>query len=175
MSKTLKEILDKKEEDILLWLNEIEKKEVEFPSDFNFHGLAEAATTLAFEVDDINLKWAIIGNKVYEILAERAKNSHSFMLSSMNIRIRTIKNNDSDNIRDLLDISKITNWSTDFPLTFNEAKTMSKNWQELNVFQIKKLRIIKDKLRLIERMNDSGFEIEFSNFDDWMNLKKVLP
>ena len=76
----------------------------------------------------------------------------------------------------VLDPAIIERWFIDrLPLSLEDATAMTKDWMELPVDEIRKLRGIKNRLAAIQALNEDGVLTEREDLRRWMALRDRLP
>ncbi|MFB2923474.1 hypothetical protein [Aerosakkonema funiforme] len=179
----LNQLLQEDVDSVLAWLKSIESGHSSPPEGFNWLGLAEAASFDALEGDrhypnKPSIKWAEVAIKVYEQLAESANADarDSFMNSSMMLRSATIAKFGAVPGHPVLDIDQILRWFNDsLRMSYSEAATKAANWKKCQIEEIRELRQIKNRLRVISVLADSDKLILNPEIHSWLSLQQKLP
>jgi len=179
----LNQLLQEDADSVLAWLKSIESGHSSPPEGFNWLGLAEAASFDAREGDRYhpnkpNIKWAEVATKVYDRLAESANadTRDSFMNSSMMLRAATIAKLGAIPGHPVLDSDPILRWFNDsLKMSYSEAATKAANWKKCQSEEIRELRQIKNRLRVISVLADSDKLVLNTEIKSWLSLLDKLP
>ena len=172
----LNQLLQRKPSQVEAWLQRVRSGQEKVPEGFNWLGLAEGAAFNARSETD--LTWTKVAISIYEDLANHSKNSdsHSFMLSSLNLRVYMIAKLGVVSGDAILDSDKIIHhfFSTvKFPYEWVEKK--ASDWTRLELKEIKELRRIKNYLAVIRFLMESGKHDCNQKLKDWLSLEAKLP
>ena len=165
------------------WLKNIWHGQLEAPEDFNWLGLAEAATFKAHsdsneDFNAANLMWAEVATSVYERLAAESSSpeSESFVNSAMMLRVAMITRFGSISEHDVLDINFITRWFfSSLDMSYDEVNEKAHSWQTCSINDIRKLRQIKNKLSVLSVLSESDLFQLNEELSAWLALRKKLP
>lgn len=179
----LNQILQEDAESVLAWLKSLESGHSSPPEGFNWLGLAEAASCDAREGDrnhpnKANIKWAEVATKVYDRLAESANadTKDSFMNSSMMLRAAMIVKFGAVPSHPVLDLDLILRWFNDsLKMSYSEAAIKAANWKKCQIEEIRELRQIKNRLRVISVLADSDKLLLNPEIKSWLSLLDKLP
>ena len=144
---------------------------------FNWELLASTAAARAHE--ERSLSWAQIALMVYGVLAERAstRESHSLMLSAMNLRASMICEFGSREGDDVLDPEIIVRWFQRIATMSIEeaASASSEDLGTLPTETLRKLRDIKNALNVVALISDTGVVRTYPALENWLQLRPGLP
>jgi hypothetical protein len=144
---------------------------------FNWELLAFTAAARARE--EPSLWWAQIALRVYGVLAERAssRESHSLMLSAMNLRASMIREFGSRQGDDVLDPESIVAWFQRVATLSMEdaAKASSEDLRTLPMEMLRKLRDIKNALNVVALVSETGGVRKHPEVEGWLQLRTRLP
>lgn len=187
---------------VQVWLKAIWAKEKPVPDNFNWLGLAEAATFraqnysnfLSDSLDSSNLEWAKVAISVYEFLMKNFNNKsfkESLLDSEMNLRVLMILNFGAMDNDDILDVNILINYFFDnLIFSYQEALIKYNKWRSLfvenkpdhinselnqNLQEFNLLRQIKRKLILIRRLVESHHVYPNEELSAWLLLQEQLP
>ncbi len=181
-TKLLNEILQQDATEVLNWLKHVRKGELPLPINFNWHGLAEAAAFDArLDYGDnsplVNLAWAEVATSIYDFLAQSARSGgESFLISSMLLRAAMIAELGAIPDHPVLDVDRVINWFFDsLKISLNEAMKKADNWKSCSLEEIRELRKIKNRLKVISVLVESGKIIPRVELGTWLALRNKLP
>ena len=172
----LDDLLQQDARSVLAWLKNIESDFIKPPFGFNWLGLAEAATFEAQSASD--LVWAMVAILVYEQLAAEANSSaqESLMISAMLLRASMIARFESVPGHLVLDLDQIMRWFCDRQMmSWDSVAKKAANWRSCNIEEIRELRRIKNRLRVISILAESDKSILNSELNNWLSLREKLP
>lgn len=198
----LNDLLQQDATQVQAWLNSVWAGQQQVPEGFHWHGLAEGAafrargeSNLTFHLP--NIEWAKVSTSVYDFLAENQHNPNSrdsFKLSSMMLRAFMIKKNGVVAGDPILDADQIINWFlTKLDVSYDEALIKATAWREffqrgfkdssgnkkelhdIEVKEILKLRLIKNRLAVIEALAESDQFQPNEELSAWLSLRDKLP
>lgn len=182
-TKLLNELLQQDACDVLTWVKQVREGKLQSPINFNWHGLAEAAAMEArLNYGDnsptLNLSWAEVATSIYDYLANLAGESagESFLISSMLLRVAMIADFGAIPGHPVLDIDQVINWFFDsLKMSPDEAKQKAPNWRNCSINEIRELRKIKNRLKVIFVLIDSGKLVPNVELSTWLSLRSQLP
>ncbi len=172
----LDDLMQQKAVSVLVWLKNIESDFIKPPFGFNWLGLAEAATFEAQSASD--LVWAGVAISVYERLAAEANSStqESLIISAMLLRVSMIARFGSVPGHLVLDIDQIMRWfCTQQMMSWDSVAEKAANWRSCNIEEIRELRRIKNRLRVISMLAESHKYILNPELNNWLSLRDKLP
>ena len=176
---SVQEILQKDAESVLIWLKNMFSENSLTTQDFNWLLLADSAAFNAQENFDIT--WAEVATKIYDYLAvnteqKKIDTQESLMISSMMLRARMISQLGIIKAHPVLDINLIFQWFLNNQnLSYHQVEQKSENWQVLSVDEIKELRRLKNRLKVIEVIHHSHKYVLAPEFKEWLDLRHKLP
>ncbi len=98
------------------------------------------------------------------------------MISSMMLRARMISQLGVIKAHPVLDINLIFQWFLNNQnLSYHQVAQKSKNWQVLSVDEIKELRRLKNRLKVLVLINQSHKYVLDGEFKEWLDLRHKLP
>ncbi|MEH1968445.1 MULTISPECIES: hypothetical protein [unclassified Nostoc] len=196
----LRVLLQKDPEQVQTWLRMVWAEQQQVPEKFNWLGLAEISTFRAQELANQesneshseSLAWAEIATSVYEFLAENNPTfSESYLYSLMGLRAYTILKFGALPGNPVLDIQQIVNWFFDnLHISYQEALIKATDWRETlaannpeetqkkfesELEDIRKLRLIKNRLGIIKRLSKSKYFLPNEELNIWISLWEKLP
>lgn len=182
-SELLNELLQQDANDVLVWLKQVWSGQLRSPTNFNWHGLAEAAAFDARSYNGdgsliINKTWAEVATSIYDYLAEQAGEpaGESFLISSMLLRAGMIAELGFIPGDPVLDIDRVINWfSHSLRISLDEARKKAANWKNCNIEEIRELRRIKNRLKVISLLVESGKCVPNGELSSWLSLGSKLP
>lgn len=181
-TKLLNELLQHDATEVRDWLKQVWSGQLPSPINFNWHGLAEAAAFDArLDYGDnspfINLSWAEVATSIYDYLAQRAgSGGESFLISSMLLRAAMIAELGAIPGHPVLDIDKVINWFYDsLKMSLDEAMTKADNWKNCSFEEIRELRKIKNRLKIIFVLAESDKIISNNELSTWLAIRDKLP
>jgi hypothetical protein len=144
---------------------------------FNWELFAFTAAARAHE--ERSLLSARIALVVYGVLAERAssRESHSLMLSAMNLRASMIREFGSREGDDVLDSEIIVAWFQRIATMSIEdaAKASAVDLRTLPMEMLRKLRDIKNALNVVALVSEMGGVQKHPELESWLQLRTRLP
>jgi hypothetical protein len=181
-TKLLNSLLQQDASDVLAWAKQVREGKLQSPINFNWHGLAEAAAMearLNYGDDSpvLNLSWAEVATSTYDYLAKLAGESgESFLISSMLLRAAMIAESGAILGHPVLDIDRVINWFFDgLKMSPDEAKQKATTWRNCSINEIRELRKIKNRLKVISVLVDSGKLVPNVELTTWLSLQSQLP
>jgi hypothetical protein len=171
--------------EVWAWLQDIWTNNLKATADINWWlGLAESASHYVFytkhgELKTPNLEWAQITVALYEYL-DTVKHCETCGRSGMFIRLRLIRIFGHQPNDELLDAEKIIAWFyKNLSIDQNEVKKMipidlAEIWKQ-NPEKLLMLREIKNRLGVVQLLQEMKvFELD-ENLKEWISLRKSLP
>ncbi len=164
---------------ILSWLINALSGQLTPNQDINWLSLAEIASFKANQNND--LKWAEISIKIYDYLAEKSDkkkrgSGESFKLSAMMLRSLMMQRLGTSVNDEILDINIILAWFKDsLNLSFKDVLIKTENWRTLPIENIRELRQIKNRLKVIQGLAESDHITLDKFFCQWLDLLPKLP
>ena len=162
------------------WLANAEANPSSVPTDFNWHGFAEAAATNAHVASTMNDAevWASISVRVYDRLASDEEGGSSFELSAMNLKAWMIRRYGASAESSVRDPKKLVEWfRTSVPMPLADAEREATQLRALAVEQwseqldlLRTLRGLKNRINVFRPFDDPPDEIR-----PWLNLWSLLP
>lgn len=199
VSPSVNEWLQHEPEFVEQWLQEIENGGIDLQDEFNWHGLAQGAVSLAqkFAVEDNrqrSLQWAGVAIALYERLIHKmpvpqhnSLDNNSFVQSAMNLRVRMMRTWGTCPKHLVLDPSIVIDWfSRQISQSAEEIKREAEPWQRPGIFQdrqyianhletLKHLRCLKNRLNVIEPLLGLNNWQPPEELKTWVSLKPLLP
>ena len=177
-SEQLNNLLQQDATYVQTWLKRIESHSLNPPEGFNWLGLAEAAAFKARSAS--NLAWAEVATWVYQRLVAEANNNmrqkESLMISLMMLRATMITKLGAITGHLVLDIDQLTQWFNESLMgSFEEVAKKAGNWREYQVEDIRDLRLIKNRLKVISILADSNKCVLDKELKAWLALREQLP
>ena len=158
------------------WLEGVLLNQLEIPHDFNWLGLAEAASLNARTKNDLN--WAKLAVRIYKHLEQTAdlREKKALSLSSMNLRAYFIKRFGVLPGDSLLDLTRLVQWfMAQLSLSIDEANEDASRWTKLSIERIRELRDIKNQLAVFEQLANSSCLENYPELNLWLKLRNKLP
>ncbi len=196
----LRVLLQKDPEQVQAWLRIVWAEQQQIPEKFNWLGLAQVSTFNAQELanEESNeshsesLAWAQVATSVYEFLAENNPSfPESYLYSLMGLRAYMILKFGALPGNQVLDIQQIVNWFFDnLHISYQEALIKATDWRETlavnnpeetqkkfesELEDIRKLRLIKNRLGIIKRLSKSKDFLPNEELNIWISLWDKLP
>lgn len=184
-------LADAEPEQVSAWLESVRGGRREAPENFNWHGLAQTAASLAQEADapEAQLGWARVAVAVYDWLAgQPGVAPDSFTASAMNLRADMISRLGDEPGHPVLDMSLVTGWFWDrLPMPFEEAERAAAAWREKldsgkvsemtepEVEKVRSLRQIKNRLGVIRQLVAARRLPPDPELGAWLALRERLP
>lgn len=175
-SLQLNEFLQKEAFEVQNWLVAIKSGCLNPPAEFNWLGLAEAAAFKAHSKSD--LLWAEVAIQVYQRLADETNSSAqgSLIISLMLLKAAMIAIFGSVLGHPVLDIEPIIQWFNDSMMTsFDEVAKKTAIWRDCTIEEIRDLRAIKNRLKVISILANSQKCILPKELEVWLSLREQLP
>lgn len=173
---SLQELLQQSPVQVLDWLHEVQKGHKQVPLNFNWLGLAEAAS---FEArSQKNLTWAEVAVTVYQRLADSTDSTQKAGLISSMMHLKAfmitqlgIIHNDT-----ILDPDAIIQWFFEsLPYNYEQTELKTAHWRTLPIQEIKALKLIKSRLSVIASLVDNNKIHPDTELQAWLSLQKDLP
>lgn len=160
------------------WLDGLSIGEPVGGENFNWEGLAFTAASRAR--DERSLPWAHVALLIYDVLEARLPggDSHSVMLSAMNLRawmIRELGARDGDPV---LDPEVIFEWFQGLATLPMEEATRwvaLDDWRAIPVEMLLKLRSIKSALNVLALIPEAGLVRKHPELNAWLQVRTRLP
>ncbi len=182
----LNQILQQDADSVLVWLKNIFAADSSLPEGFNWLGLAEAATFNAHEgkrhdSTTPDIKWAEVATNIYDrlaALADKAKagSGESFAISSMMLRSAMIGKLGVVPGHPVLNLNLILQWFWDsVKFSRQEVTQKAANWRSLPVGEIRELRQLKNRLKVISALADSENCVLDTEIKALLSLREKLP
>lgn len=175
-TQSLQELLQQSPVEVLNWLHEVEKGHQQVPLNFNWLGLAEAAS---FEArSQKNLTWAEVAITVYQRLVDKTDTEHQAGLisSMMHLKAFMITQLGVVHNNTVLDPDYIVQWFFDsLPYNYEQTKQKAAYWRTLTIQDIKALKLIKSRLSVIASLVDNHKIHPDTELQAWLSLQKDLP
>jgi hypothetical protein len=183
MAISANELAQQSPEHIREWIEAVRPDRVAAPGDLNWRGLAYSAARNAAQAADRGnkddaLAWAGVAIAAYGYLAgvHPSVNASEDERSAMFVRADIIGRLGVVPGHPVLDPATIERWFVDrLPLPLEDATAMTKDWMKLPVDEIRKLRGIKNRLAVIQALNEDGVLTEREDLRRWMALRDRLP
>lgn len=173
---SLQELLQQSPVQVLNWLHEVEKGQHQVPLNFNWLGLAEAAS---FEArSQKNLTWAEVAVTIYQRLVDSTDSAHKAGLisSMMHLKAFMITQLGVVHNNTILDPNSIVQWFFEsLPYNYEQTKLKSAHWRTLNIQEMKALKLIKSRLSVIASLVDDNKIHPNTELQAWLSLQKDLP
>jgi hypothetical protein len=165
------------------WLKNVWSGKQKAPENFNWLGLAEAATSVAYSdyannIKAPNIYWAEVATFIYDQLSNGAnlQKQDAYMLSSMALRAAMIEIFGEISGHPVLDLDRVINWFLDnLPMSYKEAETKAASWSKCPVEDIRELRRIKNRLNIISVLAESKKCVLNEELNTWLSLRHKLP
>ena len=173
---SLQELLQQSPAQLLDWLHKVEKGHQQVPLNFNWLGLAEAAS---FEARSLkSLIWAEVAIAVYQRLVDNADAVGKAGLISSNMHLRAFMITQLGAIRNntILDPDYIVQcFFENLPYSYEQIKRETVHWRTLPIQEIKALKLIKSRLSVITSLVDNHKIHPDTELQAWLSLQKDLP
>lgn len=170
------------------WLKNVNSGKVIVPKDFNWIGLADRAAFMARKLDrfnENNLIWAKIAVEIYEKLAQNNLGEESFQRSAIMLKAHLIIKVGSHIDPDFLSIDRIIDWFfNNLEISYDEILNKIEYWQKHskskeqildNLEEVKKMRKIKIRLKVIKLLADADKILINQELKNWISLFDKLP
>jgi DNA-binding Xre family transcriptional regulator len=199
MINSLQEVLDKKPDEVKIWMKNVLEKNEQIPEHFNWHGLADCIASNARTSIDTSgekstsaLAWAEVASLIYDFLSKKyPESSSSYLYSEMTLRVFMISTFGIDKNSVILNSDKIVAWFFDnLEVSHESALVKSTEWREAfsnkntaemkeifenNFEDIKKLRSIKSRLNIINQLCQVLTFQPSEELRSWLSIWKILP
>jgi hypothetical protein len=182
---SIERILEQNAESVLIWVNNIFSGQTPQPQDFNWLLLADVSSAKARKGQNgsglFDRTWAEVATTIYDrlaIIAEQKKpgSGESFRISSMMLRAGAIAQlgvvpNDS-----VADVNLILQWFWDnIKESREDVEQKTANWKTLPVEEIRELRQLKNRLKVIAALAKSNKYVLDAEIKTWLALREKLP
>jgi len=161
---------------MLDWLHEVEKGHQQVPLNFNWLGLAEAAS---FEArSQKNLTWAEVAITIYQRLVDHTDAIHQAGLisSMMHLKAFMITQLGVVHNNTILDPDYMVQcFFESLPYNYEQAKLKAAHWQTLTIQEIKALKLIKSRLSVLSSLVENKSLHPDPELQMWISLQKDLP
>lgn len=165
------------------WVSSQSSNKISDSATFNWLGLAEGASYNAYATlregrNQLAHEWGWLAVYIYEELTTNGGQSESISYenSAMQIRVSLIRKLGYKMGDFLLDINLVLDWfESSLTIDFEEAFDKSLNWQELTVTEIRSLRLLKNRISILELFKNSTMFVSGKTVENWSELKKSLP
>jgi hypothetical protein len=160
------------------WLDGLSIGEPIGGENFNWDGFAFTIAARARE--ERSLPWAHLALLVYGGLAERppAGDTHSVMLSAMNLRAWMIRELGAREGDAVLDSEIIFAWFqrlATMPIAEAARLASSADWRTIPIETLLKLRSIKSALSVLSLIAETGVLQKHPELNGWLQLRSNLP
>ncbi|MCW6049327.1 hypothetical protein K4039_04325 [Lyngbya sp. CCAP 1446/10] len=178
-------ILEQNRKSVLAWVKNTLSAQTTVPQDFNWLLLADVSSAKARKGENnaglFDRTWAEVATAIYDRLAEAAEqkkpgSGESVRISSMMLRAGAIAKygivpNDS-----VLDVNLILQWFWDnIKDSREDVEQKAGNWQTLPIEEIRELRQLKNRLKVIAALASSDKYVLDEELKAWLLLRDKLP
>ncbi|MEG5058763.1 hypothetical protein QUB60_12130 [Microcoleus sp. A2-C5] len=178
-------ILEQNRKSVLAWVKNTLSAQTTVPQDFNWLLLADVSSAKARKGENnaglFDRTWAEVATAIYDRLAEAAEqkkpgSGESVRISSMMLRAGAIAKygivpNDS-----VLDVNLILQWFWDnIKDSREDVEQKAGNWQTLPIEEIRELRQLKNRLKVIAALASSDKYVLDEELKAWLLLREKLP
>jgi len=178
-------ILEQDAESILIWVKKIFSDQATQPQDFNWLLLADVSSAKARKGQNVSglpdRKWAEIATTIYDHLANEAEHKkigsgESFTISSMMLRAGAIAKLGVISDHPVLDVNLMLQWFWDnIKESPEDVEKKAANWKTLPIAEIRELRQLKNRLKVIAALADSDKYVLDEKINTWLHLREKLP
>lgn len=174
----LNNLLQQSPSQVIAWLESVWTGQQQAPEKFNWLGLAEVTAAQARAQGD--QAWAQVAIMIYEWLAASGSlaPTDEYIDSAMTLRAYMIGKKGPVPGDPVLDMDYIVRWFFEnLPISYEEAehKAAFRRWRTANIQEIKALRGIKNRLRVIASLVNSGRLQPDQELNAWLSLRDQLP
>ncbi len=179
--ETLTHVLRQPPDEVVAWLDSVQHEDTTSLTEFNWLGLAEAASTNALACNDYtqSLSWGEVAIRVYDDLRRQStsvSDSLSMLLSVMYLRASLIVRFGERSATSILDPDQVLTlflFNAPFKSAHEAARLLDRT--SSTVEDIRRLRILKNLLGPIELLVKQGYADYSLDMDAWLSLKNELP
>jgi len=178
-------ILEQNAESVLIWVNNIFSGKTAQPQDFNWLLLADVCSESARKSPNgsglPDRTWAEVATAIYDRLANDADrkkpgSGESFTISSMMLRAGAIEKHGVISGHPVLDVNLILQWFwNNIKESCEDVEKKAANWKTLPIAEIRELRQLKNRLKVIAALADSDQYVLDENLNSWLSLREKLP
>lgn len=182
---SLDHVLEQDAESVLIWVKKIFSDQATQPQEFNWLLLADVSSAKARKgqnnSDLPDSQWAEVATTIYDRLADDAEHKktgsgESFRISSMMLRAGTIAKLGVISDHCVLDVNLILQWFWDnIKESPEDVEKKAANWKMLPIAEIRELRQLKNRLKVIVALADSDKYVLDEKLNTWLNLREKLP
>lgn len=182
---SLDRILEQNAQSVLIWVNNIFSGQTAQPQDFNWLLLADVASTKARKGKNgsglCDRTWAQVATTIYDNLSEAAEqkkpgSGESFTISSMMLRAAAIGKLGVICEHPVLDVNLILQWFWDnIKESRKDVEKKAANWQTLPIAEIRELRQLKNRLKVIDALADTDKYVLDEELSTWLSVREKLP
>ena len=178
-------ILEQNAESVLIWVNNIFSGKTAQPQDFNWLLLADVCSAKGRKSQNgsglPDRTWAEVATAIYDRLADDADrkkpgSGESFTISSMMLRAGAIEKHGVISGHPVLDVNLILQWFwNNIKESCEDVEKKAANWKTLPIAEIRELRQLKNRLKVIAALADSDQYVLDENLNSWLSLREKLP
>ena len=178
-------ILEQNAESVLIWANNVFSGKTAQPQDFNWLLLADVSSTKARKGKNesglFDRTWAQVATTIYDRLAESAEqkkpgSGESFIISSMMLRTAAIGKLGVISDDPVLDVNLILQWFWhNIKESREDVAKKAANWKSLPIAEIRELRQLKNRLKVIAALADSDKYVLDEELKTWLSVRERLP
>ncbi|MDF0555742.1 hypothetical protein [Kamptonema sp. UHCC 0994] len=178
-------IVEQDAESVLIWIKNIFSDQATKPQEFNWLLLADVSSAKARKGQNgsglCDRKWAEVATTIYDYLANEAEHKkigsgESFTISSMMLRAGAIAKVGVISDHPVLDVNLILQWFWDnIKESREDVEKKAANWQTLPIAEIRELRQLKNRLKIIAALADSDKYVLDEKLNTWLHLREKLP
>lgn len=178
-------ILEQNAESVLIWVNNIFSDKTAQPQDFNWLLLADVCSAKARKIQNgsglPDRTWAEVATAIYDRLADDADrkkpgSGESFTISSMMLRAGAIEKHGVISGHPVFDVNLILQWFWhNIKESPEDVEKKATNWQMLPIAEIRELRQLKNRLKVIAALADSDKYVLDEELNTWLSLREKLP
>lgn len=182
---SLDRILEQDAESVLIWANNIFSGQTAQPQDFNWLLLADAASAKARKGENssglFDRTWAEVAVTIYDRKADEAErkkqgSGESLAISSMMLRAAGIGKLGAISQHPVLDVNLILQWFWDnIKDSLENVEKKAANWQNLPIPEIRELRQLKNRLKVIAALADTDRYVLDEELSTWLAVREKLP
>ena len=177
MSPTVDQVLKMPPFKALLWVREMLPGAEGRRDEFNWHGLAQCAATLA-HLPNAPPPWAHVSVEVYSWLAghDGKGSGEGFKVSEMYVRCHQIKLHGAAAGDELRDAQVLLDWfHKGNELSVDDVLALIPDWRALPRATISNLRRIKNRLAVLAQIQDQFENDTLLTVRPWLELQPRLP
>ena len=182
---SLDRILEQNAESLLIWVTNIFSHQTAQPQDFNWLLLADVASAKARKDENgaglFDRTWAQVAVTIYDRLSEAAEqkkpgSGESFTISAMMLRAMAIEKHGVISDDPVLDVNLILQWFWDnIKESREDVENKAANWKTLPIAEIRELRQLKNRLKVIAALADSDTYVLDEELNTWLSVREKLP